>query len=113
LTADHGHGTHHRPKPGPPPDTRATAGQIGSHSAPEEQQVPKTASSAVTPLPQRFLTPDDVADLLSVPVKTLYQWRYLGSGPPSFRAGRHLRYDPVAVRRWVDGRTSDDDGRAA
>jgi hypothetical protein len=63
------------------------------------------------PLPDRFLSPDDLAIVLGVPVKTLYQWRYLGSGPPSFRAGRHLRYDPVVVRRWIDERTND--GEAA
>jgi hypothetical protein len=22
-------------------------------------------------------------------------------GPPSFKVGRHLRYDPDAVRRWL------------
>jgi predicted DNA-binding transcriptional regulator AlpA len=60
------------------------------------------------PLPERFLTPAQLADLLGVPVQTLYQWRYLGTGPPGFRVGRHLRYDPVAVRRWVDEQTDID-----
>lgn len=53
------------------------------------------------PLPERFFTPEDVSRLLGVPVKTLYQWRSLRQGPPGFRVGRHLRYDPVAVERWV------------
>jgi excisionase family DNA binding protein len=52
-------------------------------------------------LPERYLTPNEVAHLLGVPVDTLYQWRYRGTGPPSFRVGRHLRYDPEAVAQWI------------
>ena len=53
------------------------------------------------PLPARYLTPVDLADLLGVPLETVYQWRRKGTGPRGFRVGRHLRYDPEAVRRWV------------
>ncbi|WP_086769459.1 helix-turn-helix domain-containing protein [Streptomyces bobili] len=53
-------------------------------------------------LPERYLTPADVAELLGVPVETLYQWRRKRSGPPAFRVGRHLRYDPARLREWVD-----------
>ncbi len=56
-------------------------------------------------LPERYLTPADVAELLGVPVETLYQWRRKHTGPPAFRVGRHLRYDPVRLREWVDGLT--------
>ncbi|MFC9314879.1 helix-turn-helix domain-containing protein [Streptomyces nigra] len=59
----------------------------------------------VRTLPERYLTPDDVAELLRVPVETLYQWRRKRTGPPAFRVGRHLRYDPVRLREWVDGLT--------
>ncbi|MER5597726.1 helix-turn-helix domain-containing protein [Streptomyces adustus] len=59
----------------------------------------------VRTLPERYLTPADVAELLGVPVETLYQWRRKRSGPPAFRVGRHLRYDPVRLRQWVDGLT--------
>ncbi|MGY6655131.1 helix-turn-helix domain-containing protein [Amycolatopsis sp. TRM77291] len=44
---------------------------------------------------------EDVADYLRVPVKTLYQWKWLGEGPPVRKIGRHLRYDPTKVRAWV------------
>lgn len=57
------------------------------------------------PLPERYLTPADVADLLGVPVETLYQWRRKRTGPPAFRIGRHLRYDPARLRQWIDGLT--------
>ncbi len=52
-------------------------------------------------LPERYLTPADVAELLEIPVDTLYQWRYKGTGPPAFRVGRHLRYDPRSVAEWI------------
>jgi len=42
------------------------------------------------------------AHFLGVPVGTLSQWRYLRIGPPAYRVGRHLRYDPAAVRTWSD-----------
>ncbi|MBM9434444.1 helix-turn-helix transcriptional regulator [Actinacidiphila bryophytorum] len=54
-------------------------------------------------LPDRFLTPPDLADLLGVPLETIYQWRRKHTGPRGFRVGRHLRYDPEEVRRWIAG----------
>jgi hypothetical protein len=53
-------------------------------------------------LPERYLTPIDLADLLGVPVETVYQWRRKYTGPGGFRIGRHLRYDPEDVRPWVN-----------
>ncbi|MER5207051.1 helix-turn-helix domain-containing protein [Streptomyces sp. NPDC002825] len=52
-------------------------------------------------LPQRYLTPTDLADLLGVPLETVYQWRRKDTGPRGFRVGRHLRFDPEDVRVWV------------
>jgi predicted DNA-binding transcriptional regulator AlpA len=54
-------------------------------------------------LPKQYLTPNDLADLLNLPLETIYQWRRKRTGPPGFRVGRHLRYDPVKVREWIDG----------
>lgn len=54
------------------------------------------------PLPERYLTPVDLADLLGVPVETVYQWRRKHTGPRGFRVGRHLRFDPEDVRVWVE-----------
>ncbi|MBQ0986208.1 helix-turn-helix domain-containing protein [Streptomyces sp. WAC 00631] len=53
-------------------------------------------------LPTRYLTPIDLADLLGVPVETVYQWRRKRTGPRGFRVGRHLRFDPEDVRAWVE-----------
>jgi excisionase family DNA binding protein len=49
----------------------------------------------------RLWSVDDVSAYLGVPVKTLYQWKWRGEGPPVRKVGRHLRYDPAAVRNWV------------
>lgn len=56
------------------------------------------------PLPDRYLTPVDLADLLGVPIETVYQWRRKDTGPRGFRVGRHLRFDPEDVRAWVASR---------
>ncbi|MFF0850150.1 helix-turn-helix domain-containing protein [Streptomyces sp. NPDC003280] len=57
-------------------------------------------------LPDRYLTPDDIADMFGVPLETVYQWRRKRTGPPGFRIGKHLRYDPADVRAYVMQRKS-------
>ncbi len=49
-----------------------------------------------------YLTTGQVAEYLSVPVSTLYQWRHRGLGPRAARVGRHLRYRRSDVDRWVE-----------
>lgn len=54
----------------------------------------------------RLWTIAETAHFLGVPVPTMYRWRTQGSGPPAYRVGKHLRYDPLLVRRWLeDGAT--------
>ncbi|GAA3756906.1 putative DNA-binding transcriptional regulator AlpA [Spinactinospora alkalitolerans] len=50
---------------------------------------------------QSLWSVQDAAAFLGLPVKTPYQWRYLETGPPSHRIGRHIRYDPAEVHSWV------------
>ncbi|MFI6178549.1 helix-turn-helix domain-containing protein [Nonomuraea sp. NPDC051191] len=52
-----------------------------------------------------FLTPEELAELFTVPLETVYQWRRKHTGPPGFRVGRHLRYDLAAVLAWVSEQT--------
>ncbi|MEU0662016.1 helix-turn-helix domain-containing protein [Streptomyces lavendulocolor] len=59
-------------------------------------------------LPDRYLTPDDIAELFEVPKETVYQWRKKRTGPPGFRVGKHIRYDPAAVQRWACERMAAD-----
>ncbi|GHA24700.1 hypothetical protein GCM10010372_25800 [Streptomyces tauricus] len=55
-------------------------------------------------LPDRYLTPDDIAEIFEVPKETVYQWRRKRMGPPGFRIGKHIRYDPADIRAYVEQR---------
>ncbi|MGW2818013.1 helix-turn-helix transcriptional regulator [Streptomyces sp. NPDC001415] len=57
-------------------------------------------------LPDRYLTPEDLAAMLAVPIETVYGWRKKRTGPVGFRVGRHVRYDPAAVRDWIAEQTA-------
>ena len=57
-------------------------------------------SEVVDATPPTFIA-RALAAFLSVPVKTLRDWRYTGVGPSGFRVGRHVRYEPAEVRRWL------------
>jgi excisionase family DNA binding protein len=61
-------------------------------------------SGAIPALPVRLLSVQEVAALLQVPVKTIYQWRCQGDGPAPIKVGRYLRYDPADVAVWIEGR---------
>ncbi|MEV6472988.1 MULTISPECIES: helix-turn-helix domain-containing protein [Streptomyces] len=52
-------------------------------------------------LPDRYLTPDDIAEIFEVPKETVYAWRKKQIGPPGFRIGKHIRYDPAEVLAHV------------
>lgn len=57
-------------------------------------------------LPDQYLTPEDLVTLLKLPsVETVYRWRKQRTGPPGFRVGKHLRYDPAVVAAWITQRT--------
>jgi predicted DNA-binding transcriptional regulator AlpA len=43
---------------------------------------------------------EETAHYLGIPVKTLYQWKWMGEGPPVRKVGRYLRYDPDEVQAW-------------
>jgi len=62
-------------------------------------------------LPDRYLTPDDIAELFDVPKETVYEWRKKRTGPPGFRIGKHIRYDPAAVQRYTAERMAADTAR--
>lgn len=61
-------------------------------------------------LPDRYLTPEDLVTMLSLPsVETVYAWRRKRIGPPGFRVGRYLRFNPAAVQAWEAERTTTGD----
>jgi hypothetical protein len=53
-----------------------------------------------TPTEDPRWTVTEVAAFLRVPTETLYTWRKRKYGPPGAKVGKHLRYDPAAVRAW-------------
>jgi excisionase family DNA binding protein len=48
---------------------------------------------------------EEVAQFLQVPVRTLYEWNYKGTGPRVLKVGRHLRYRWSDVEKWLDAQT--------
>ncbi len=61
-------------------------------------------SASAVPVQRPLGTPRELAAFLGVPVKTLYQWRYVGEGPPAIRVGKHLRYRWEEVEAWLETR---------
>jgi excisionase family DNA binding protein len=49
-----------------------------------------------------LMTPQEVADYLRIPLRTVYLWRSKGIGPPGKTIGRHLRYRRSALEAWID-----------
>lgn len=64
-----------------------------------------TDTNHATELDDELLTIDEVAALLRAPVATLRYWRYLGTGPRSFRVGRAVRYWRGDVLAWLNEQT--------
>ena len=52
----------------------------------------------------RLLTVQELADLLQIPVKTIYTWRYKRIGPPAVPMGKYLRFRAEDVAAWLDAR---------
>jgi len=62
----------------------------------------KSSHAVGPPMVDRLWTIQEVSAFLGIPVATLHQWRYLGTGPDAYRVGKHLRYNPVAVQAWLE-----------
>jgi predicted DNA-binding transcriptional regulator AlpA len=39
-----------------------------------------------------------------IPLRTIYNWRLRGEGPPADRVGKYLRYRRSEVDAWLEGR---------
>lgn len=59
------------------------------------------------PANDRIYSPEELAEYLQVPVRTLYYWRERKTGPKAAAIGKHLRYRASDVDRWLEERTSD------
>jgi excisionase family DNA binding protein len=67
-------------------------------SAPDERRDP-TGGLPSEPL----WTIQQLADYLGVPVETVRRWRSRSprGGPRGLRIGKHVRFDPADVQRWL------------
>jgi DNA-binding transcriptional MerR regulator len=69
-----------------------------------------------SPLPVTKLhTENQEAERLGLSVRTLQAWRQNGGGPPFFKIGAAVRYNPTQVDDWLSAhaRTNTAGGRAA
>ena len=60
-----------------------------------------------------LLTISEVAEILRLPLATLRYWRHLGTGPASFKIGRHVMYAAEDLRDWINTQRGDDGPHAA
>ena len=44
----------------------------------------------------------DLASWLNVPEATVYAWNHRGTGPTTYRIGRHVRYRRDDVLAWLE-----------
>ena len=70
-----------------------------------------------SPLPEiphanELMTIQEAAALLRLPVATLRYWRHLGTGPRSFKIGRHVRYWHADLVLWLTEQTDRPQGQA-
>lgn len=55
----------------------------------------------VTVAPSRYLTTEEVADLLRTTPETCRYWRHIGKGPKSFKVGRRVLYAAEDVETFI------------
>ncbi|WP_244929275.1 helix-turn-helix domain-containing protein [Nocardioides sp. W7] len=68
----------------------------------------ETSRDAAPDQTTSVVTLAQLADELSVPVKTLYDLRSKGRGPRGFRIGRQLRFRRAEVEAWLASLETDD-----
>ena len=52
-----------------------------------------------------FISPEELAELLHVPLGSVYRWRSSGGGPRAAKVGRHVRYRMADIQAWLEERT--------
>ncbi len=53
------------------------------------------------PTSERLVTPEELSEMLQIPLGTIYQWRARRTGPPAHKVGKHLRYRQSDVEDWL------------
>jgi hypothetical protein len=55
---------------------------------------------------RKLWTDKEVAAFLNVSVASVRRWRLTNFGPPYYRVGANIRYDPDSCREWLKSRQS-------
>ncbi len=53
-----------------------------------------------------FWSHAETAEYLGIPEATLHQMNYKGTGPKSYKIGRHRKYRPADVDQWCEDHAS-------
>lgn len=48
-----------------------------------------------------WLSPEDLAAELDIPLSSVYQWNHKRTGPAGKKVGRHIRYSRESVEKWL------------
>ena len=70
--------------------------------SPRAHAVPGTVATLPDAAPDQLLTVGMLAAFLNVPVRRIYDWRYVGEGPPAFKVGGSLRWRLSDVEAWLE-----------
>jgi predicted DNA-binding transcriptional regulator AlpA len=57
-------------------------------------------------VPGDWLSPQQLADWLDIPLKSIYRWNEHGTGPAPTRLGRHIRYSRQAILNFLAAQES-------
>jgi excisionase family DNA binding protein len=57
---------------------------------------------------ESLMTVEELADYLSIPVKTVYRWRLTGVGPRGAKVGRYVRFRRADVDEWLEGQLQEE-----
>lgn len=63
--------------------------------------------------PTEWLSPQQLAAELGVPVQSIYRWRCNGTGPRGHVVGRHVRYSRESINAWLEAVADDRPNGAA
>jgi excisionase family DNA binding protein len=56
---------------------------------------------------ERMITIEEFAEALGVSVQTVYSWNSQGVGPRYIKVGKHCRFRPAEIQKWLESRTVD------
>jgi excisionase family DNA binding protein len=50
----------------------------------------------------KYMSPQEFADLVGVPLHTVYSWHADGTAPRRIRIGKHCRYAVRDIEEWLE-----------